>query len=126
MKQLTIIGHVGADPVIKTVNGDAILDFSIAVNEKFKKNDGTSVENTTWFQCSTKNLKLASFIKKGDKMMVQGNFKIGIYKDGSNNAKVGIDVRASKIEFLGSKDADKETLINDLRKVKEIVGAHIS
>jgi single-strand DNA-binding protein len=64
MKQLSIIGHIGQDATIKEVNGNHFVDFSVAVNERYKKNDGTEVESTQWFSCSTKNLKLAEFLKK--------------------------------------------------------------
>jgi single-stranded DNA-binding protein len=43
MKQLTIIGNVGFDAVIKEINGNKFLEFSVAGNDRFKKQDGTTV-----------------------------------------------------------------------------------
>ena len=103
MKQLTVIGHIGQDATIKDVNGNQYVDFSVAVNESYTKNDGTKVESTQWFSCSTKNLKIAEFLKKGTQVHVQGNFNVNTYQDKNRNWCTGINLHASNIQLLTPK-----------------------
>ncbi len=118
MKQLTIIGHLGGDAVTKEVNGNSFASFSIAVNEKYKKSDGTEMESTTWFTCTTKKIKLTQFLKKGDRIMVQGNFKTTVYQDRDRNWKSGIDIHASNIQLLSERrDDEKEQGFEVLRRI---------
>jgi single-strand DNA-binding protein len=110
MKQLTIIGNLGYDAVIKESNGSKFIDFSVAVNEKYKKQDGTMVESTDWINCTHKHLGLAPFLKKGDKVMVQGNMKINVYQDKNKQWRAGVNLSAFNIMLLSNK---KEEATNE-------------
>jgi single-strand DNA-binding protein len=130
MKQLSIIGHIGQDATIKEVNGNHFVDFSVAVNERYKKNDGTEVESTQWFSCSTKNLKLAEFLKKGTQVMAQGSFNVNLYQDKNRQYQTGINLHASLIQLLSApKEESKEPeIITELRgivdRASELINQH--
>jgi single-strand DNA-binding protein len=103
MKQLTIIGNIGFDAVIKENNGNKFCEFSVAVNERFKKADGTQVETTDWINCSYRNIALTPYLRKGDKVMVQGNMKINVYQDKNKNYKAGVNLNVFNVQLLSSK-----------------------
>lgn len=103
MKQLTIIGNLGNDAIQKEANGAKFLEFSVAVNEKYKKADGTTVESTDWINCTYKGLGLLPFLKKGDKILVQGNMKVKAYQDKSNNWRAGVNLSAFNVQLLSNK-----------------------
>jgi single-strand DNA-binding protein len=103
MKQLTIIGNVGFDVVIKEINGNKFLEFSVAVNERFKKQDGTTVESTDWVNCSYRSIALAQYIRKGDKIMVQGNMKVNVYKAKDGSQRAGIHLNVFNVQLLANK-----------------------
>lgn len=107
MKSMKLIGHIGYDAVIKTVNGNEFIEFSVAVNENYQKNDGSKVESTTWFNCTTTKRKLAPFLKKGDPVFVEGNFKVKAYRDKDGNPQVGVDIRAYNIQLLAAKQDEE-------------------
>lgn len=74
--QTTIIGRIGQEPESKTLpNGTATVQFSVAVNERFKRADGTPGEHTEWYRCRAYG-KLAEMISqyrhKGDLVFCQG------------------------------------------------------
>jgi single-strand DNA-binding protein len=118
MKSMKLIGHIGYDAIIKNINGTEFVDFSVAVNEKYKKADGTDVESTQWFSCSTKNIKLASFLKKGDPVYVEGNFKTTVYQDKDGKWNAGINLRAFNIQLLATKkDEENEQGMAWLKKL---------
>lgn len=82
MKEVSLIGNIGSDAIIKEAKGFHFLTFSLAVNENAK--DGK--ENTTWFNCSlsgskTHLEKLNQWFLKGKKVYLSGDFKYRLYND---------------------------------------------
>lgn len=112
MKQLIIIGNLGYDATIKESNGSKFIEFSVAVNEKYKKQDGTTVESTDWVNCTYRGLGLAPYLKKGDRVMVQGNMKVNVYQDKNKNWRAGINLNAFNVQLLSSKKDENETAAN--------------
>jgi len=102
MKQLTIIGNIGYDAVIKEVNGSKFMQFTVAVNERFKNSLGQPVESTDWISCTSRHYALAQWLTKGKKVLCQGGLKINTYKDRNGDFKAGINMRVTHIEFLGA------------------------
>lgn len=101
MKHLTIIGNIGFDAVIKEFNGNRFVEFTVAVNEKFKKQDGTTVESTDWINVSYPNLGIAQHLLKGNKVLVMGNMSVRTYQAKDKTWKASINLRAHNIQFLG-------------------------
>jgi single-strand DNA-binding protein len=107
MKSMKLIGHIGYDAVLKNVNGNEFIEFSVAVNESYQKNDGSKVESTTWFTCTSKSKKIAPFLKKGDPVFVEGMFKVKAYVDKEGQPQCGVDIRAFNIQLLATKKDDE-------------------
>jgi single-strand DNA-binding protein len=102
MKQMTIVGNIGRDASIKEINGNRMVEFTVAVNEKYKKSDGTQVETTDWIGVLYHNEKIAQHLKSGMKVLVQGGFSIRTYQGTQDKKwKSGVSIRATMIEFLG-------------------------
>lgn len=110
MKKLTIIGNVTADAVVREVSNKKVINFTVAVNEKFLQN-GVKVEKASFFKCAQwgDNTNIAQYIKKGDKIYVEGIPDIEMYdnKEGQKVANIKITVR--QIELLGAKKAENGT-----------------
>jgi single-strand DNA-binding protein len=109
MKQLTIIGNLGFDAVIKEYNGQKFIEFSVAVNERYKKADGTQVETTDWINCTYRNLGLGQYLKKGDRILVQGNMKVNVYQGKDKQHRAGINLNVYNVQLLSSKKEEGET-----------------
>lgn len=109
MKQLTIIGNLGYDATVKESNGNKYLEFSVAVNERYKKQDGTQVESTDWINCTYRNLGLGQYLKKGDRILVQGNMKVNVYQGKDKQHRAGINLNAFNVQLLSSKKEEGET-----------------
>lgn len=108
MEQMQIIGHIGQDAKILNTNGVDWLKFTVACYSSFKKDDGTAVETTNWYNCTTKQTKIAPYLKKGTKVFVQGKLNTSIYKDSNNENKISRDLRAEKLELLSKKETETE------------------
>ena len=51
VNKVIAIGRVGKKPEVRfTQGGQAVANFSIACNEKFKGKDGSDKETTTWIR----------------------------------------------------------------------------
>ena len=84
-----LIGNVGADPVIKTLEGDVkVAKFSIATSESYKDENGKLNTSTEWHSIILWR-GLASFaekyVNKGIMLYVEGKVKTRSYED-----KVGV------------------------------------
>ena len=95
MKELTLIGKLGADAELTEYNGNHHLRFSIAVNE-----GNNEKQVTHWFNVNIKGSqsyleKLKPIFKKGSTAMVRGNFVNKIYQD-----KIYTEVYADKFKIM--------------------------
>ncbi|WP_291071669.1 single-stranded DNA-binding protein [Empedobacter sp. UBA5637] len=108
INNFSIIGHVGSDPKLHFFEGTDTLSiqFSVAVSQKWKTKTGEEKEKTTWVRCTryTKTQKLAEFIKKGDRIYVEGEaFASAYLKEGK--AEPVLEMRVNKIDFLERKSS---------------------
>lgn len=106
MMQLTIIGNIGADATVEDKNGNKQVRFSVAVNEKYKKADGTVVESTNWVTVFCRQANLAPYLKKGTMVYVSGDGTVRAYQDKERNWCAGISINNPNIKLLSSKKED--------------------
>lgn len=106
------VGRVGQPPEVRfTQGGQAVANFSIACNEKWKGKDGADKETTTWVRCSTWG-KLAElcgqYLQKGSLVYVEGKLQNREYeKDGVK--RTSTEVVAREVVFLSSKSERTQT-----------------
>lgn len=96
MKQVTIIGNLGANAVRRnTSDGRELMSFSVAVNDR---------DTTTWFNCiGAVRTKQFDYLVKGAQVAITGDIVVKIYQ-GQPDIQVNID----HIELCGGKK-DTET-----------------
>lgn len=103
MQVITIIGNLGQDAEIKEVNNNKFATFSVGCTIR-KKNGDKVEEKTNWYDCSTNNIKVAGFLKKGTKVYLQGRFKLdSYYSDKLQKWVPKINVYATDLELLSAK-----------------------
>lgn len=103
MLNLTIAGTVGKDAVLrKTNNGDAVLGFSIAVDNGKDKNGNK--RETTWVNCSIWGKRaesLEQYITKAKKMVLTGRPSVSVYE-----GKGSLTLSVNDFTFMGGGDRD--------------------
>lgn len=97
MENLTIAGRVGQDATIKDFNGNQYTAFSLAVDNSYKKQDGTKVEKTNWYNCLKSGTGIAPHIKKGQFLVVSGRPQPKLYKDQSGQTQISLNMLAEHI-----------------------------
>lgn len=97
MENLTIAGRVGQDATIKDFNGNQYTSFSIAVDNSYKKADGTKVEQTNWYNCLKSGTGIAPHIKKGQFLVVSGRPKPKLYRDQNGQTQISLNMVAEHV-----------------------------
>ena len=90
MKQITIIGNLGANAVRRmATDGKELMSFNVAVSA------GKDV--TIWFNCiGSLREKLLPFLVKGQCVCVVGDLSAGVYKE-----RVDLTVNIERCELCG-------------------------
>lgn len=99
MSDITVSGNIGEPSLKFTNSGKPVLEFSLAENHS-KKNQqgGWDDDGTTWRRVSIWDKKaeaLAEVLKKGDRVLVQGQERLREYeaKDGTQGKSLEITAR---------------------------------
>jgi single-strand DNA-binding protein len=100
-----------------TPSGQAVTNFSVAVDDSYTSNNGERVERTIWFRISTWG-KLAetcaNYLKKGRRVLVEGKIVVDpatgnprtfTRNDGSTGSN--LEVMANTVRFLSSRNEDQ-------------------
>ena len=110
MNKITIIGHVGGDPVLRyTPNGDGVCNFSIASNRNWRdRTTGEQQQETTWFNVSAwGNLGeiCDRYLGKGQQVYVEGRVRGRTYTDRNGQTQCSLEVTLSQMQMLGNSGA---------------------
>src|SRR5690242_5164508 len=105
MIKLQVIGNLGKDCTVNTVNGKNVINFNVAHTEKFKDSTGAQREKTTWVECAywTDRTGIAPYLKKGQQIYAEGTPEVRTYttNDGKNGASLSL--RVQNVQLLSSK-----------------------
>lgn len=98
-----IIGHLGADPVIKHLNsGKRVASFTVATTERWKDAKGDPVEATTWHNVSSflSVDYIEKWLKKGDMVYVCGVVNHDRYTDKQGVDRFFSHIKATDVQGL--------------------------
>lgn len=105
MNLVVITGRLGQDAELKyTGSGTAILEFSVAVKESYKKNDQWE-SITEWFSCKLWGKAAESkgpFLKKGTPVMVRGKYRTESWNDKDGIKKSKVVILCDTVEHFAS------------------------
>lgn len=114
---IILVGNLGRDPEMRyTPTGQAVTNFSVAVNDSFTNSQGEKVDRTIWVRVTTWGKQAETcnqYLKKGSKVLVEGRLvadqstggpRIYTRQDGTTGAS--FEVSASRVRFLSSRGED--------------------
>lgn len=113
MNSVSIIGTMVKDADLKYLpSGVAVASFSIAVNQDYKKSDGTKVEKTSFFEVKSigKQSEIVNqYFHKGSRIGITGSLEQETWasQDGTNRSKVIIKLES--FSFIDRKSDNQET-----------------
>lgn len=108
--RVILVGNLGADPDMKYLqSGDAVTNFSLAVNRRRRGSDGNQVDETDWYRvaCYRRNAEIASeYLRKGARVLVDGQLSIREYTDKDGQKRTSVEVNCDLFQMLGDKRDD--------------------
>lgn len=108
LNKVILIGNVGGDVKVHRFDENNLIGrLSIATSESFmSKEKGQRVDQTEWHNLVVRN-KLAEifekYVKKGDKIYVEGKLKTRKYQDQTGQEKYTTEIIVSEFTFLSNK-----------------------
>lgn len=108
MLKTTAIGNIGADAVMRHVNGKNVISFPIAHNEKYVDSKGVKHEKTVWIDCSIwreKETTITRYLKKGQLVYVEGSPSVESYvQKETGEVRTAFKMVVQKLELLGKNE----------------------
>ena len=112
-ESLTIVGRLGGDPELRyTPAGDAVANFSVAVNARWTGKDGDPEERVTWYRiaCWGRLAEVTNqYLSKGRMVMVTARriaAEAYVGKDGQ--PKAALKVTADAVKFLDNAGGERD------------------
>jgi len=111
MNKSFLIGNLTKDPELRsTQSGKAVATFTIAVNRRFKGQDGE--RQTDFFPVIAWNQlgeMCGKYLTKGKKVAVVGELQTRSYEDKQGVKRYVTEIVADEVEFLSPKEAPQES-----------------
>ncbi len=106
MIKMQVIGNLGKDCVVNTVNGKNVINFTVAHTEKYKDSQGNSQEKTTWVDCAywTDRTAISPYLTKGKQVFVEGTPEVRTFTRQDGTAGASLSLRVREVQLLGGRD----------------------
>lgn len=108
MIKIFLIGNLGKDCTVNTVNGKNVINFVVAHSEKYKNNQGELVEKTTWVECAywTDKTAIAPYLQKGTKVYVEGQPDAKAFQRNDGTPGATLSIRVKEVQLLGKNESN--------------------
>lgn len=96
---ITVVGALGGDPALKSVNGDRVAEFRIGCTARRKEGEEWVNGHTNWFSVEAWGGfadHVGSSLRKGDVVMVLGKLKVDQWESGDKRG-TSVKIRAEHI-----------------------------
>jgi single-strand DNA-binding protein len=106
--KVLLMGNLTRDPEVKhTSSNQALVNFGLAVNRKFKTSSGEFREEVTFVDCEAWGYtaeNIGKFFAKGRPIFVEGRLKLDTWEDRNDGSKKSkLRVVVDNFQFVDSK-----------------------
>lgn len=107
VNKVILIGNLGKDPEVRHFEeGRSVASFSLATSETYRDKNGEQKENTDWHNVVVWRTGLVGvvekYLRKGNKVYVEGRLKTRSYEDQDKNTKYVTEVLVDNLTLLGA------------------------
>jgi len=105
MIKMQVIGNLGKDCVVNTVNGKNVINFTVAHTEKYRDSQGNNQEKTTWVDCAywTDRTAISPYLIKGKQVFVEGAPEVRTFTRQDGTAGASLSLRVREVQLLGGR-----------------------
>ena len=102
--KVQLIGHVGQDPEVKSINDKKVANLTLATNEHYTNANGEKVEQTEWHKITAwgKTAELIEkYVVKGKEIAIEGKLSHRSYDDKDGNKRYVTEILVNEMLLLG-------------------------
>ena len=107
LNKAMIIGNLGRDPEMRyTPSGQAVTQFTVAVNRNYKDHDGNWQEETEWFRVVAWGPlaeRTAEYLRKGRKVYVEGRLQTRQWEGQDGQKRYTTEIVGTNMTLLGGR-----------------------
>ena len=107
--KVILMGNLTRDPEIRYIpSGTAVVNLGLAVNRRSRDRSGEQKEEVCFIRVVVWDKQAEAcnqYLKKGSPVFVDGRLQSRNFEDSSGNKRNVIEVRAERIQFLGTRPA---------------------
>jgi len=111
MNKIILVGRLTKDPELRTTTtGTSVLNFTVAVNRRFKNKDGQY--EADFLPCVAYNTTadfIHKFFKKGNMICLEGRVQVRNYDAQDGTKRYVTEVIVENVEFVGGKNENSNT-----------------
>ena len=109
--KVQLIGHIGADPIIKTsTNGTKVSSIRLATKDLFKNKAGEWVDETQWHTLviwGNLNTTVEKYCLRGSELLVEGKLTYREYEDNNGNNKTITEIKVDSLIVMNKSKLKK-------------------
>jgi single-strand DNA-binding protein len=108
MLKALLVGNLGGDPELRYAqDGQPMLRFNVASNDRKKDADGEWREATAWVQVTVFGNRaetLVNYLHKGMKVYADGRLDARPWTDQQGNIRAGLSMIANDVQFMSPRE----------------------
>lgn len=101
MNSVNLTGRLTSDPDFKVVSDKGLCKFSIAVNDRFNRDNADFIDCTAWGKTAE---LIADHFRKGKEIGITGRLKQERWETDEGKKRSRITVICENFDFIGKKD----------------------
>ena len=106
LNKMMIIGNLGADPELRyTPSGKAVANLRVAVNDRYRGQDGEWQEETHWFRVELWEQaaeRAAENMRKGHKVYAEGQLRPREFEGKDGEKRTSLEIRFARVQSPSS------------------------
>jgi single-strand DNA-binding protein len=112
VNKVILVGNLGSDPELRFLpSGDAVANFTLATNEKWRDKAGNNQERTEWHRIvvwSRTAENCTRYLHKGSSVYIEGKLQTREWEDKDGHKRWTTEIVARAVQFLDRKGARGE------------------
>ena len=104
VNKVILLGNIGKDPEVRETKSGNIANLVLATSERYTDKSGQKQENTEWHNLVVFGKLadvVAKYVKKGDKLYVEGSITTRKWEDKEGNTRYNTDIKVRDLTMLG-------------------------
>lgn len=110
LNRVMLMGNLTRDPELRyTPNNTAVANIGLAVNRRWRNQQGEQQEETTYVDCEAWSRQaevMNEYMRKGKPIYIEGRLRLDQWQDKDGNNRSRLKVVVENFQFLDSRNVD--------------------